>query len=109
MAGLVAPAWMIIRVGLAWRCGRKLLGSSEQEQSPRGRVILERTCRTRAQLRGELRTAFPEPRSSSPPGTLSPRAFKGYRCLFLPGEEHAQPEEQRDADSPTGEAGTGVT
>lgn len=100
---------MIIRVGLAWRCGRKLLGSSEPEQSPRGPVILERTCRTRAQLRGELRTAFPEPCSSSPPGTLSPRAFKGYRCLFFPGEEHAQPEDQRDADSPTGEAGIRVT
>lgn len=41
--------------------------------------------------------------------TCPESAFEGYRCLFLPGEEYAQPEEQREADSPTREAGTRVT
>lgn len=94
------PGWTRVEVQADARGIACLRG----EQRPRGPVVLSPD--RRAFARGNCVRSSRS--SSSPPRTISPKAFEGYRCLFLPGEKHAQPQEQRKADSATEESGTRV-
>lgn len=94
------PGW----TGVEVQADARGIACLRGEQRPRGPVVLSPD--PRALARGNCVRSSRS--SSSPPRTIFPRAFEGYRCLFLPGEKHAQPQEQRKADRATGESGTRV-